>query len=201
MLILSKYNLKKNIYFDGLARKISTAYLEHPESLRDFNFFRKSLKNVEFASKKYRGKISRANKNIIISPSGMLKGGAAIEYIQSILNDSNSALYFVGYQVDGTPGRILLDEGVFEYKENNKRRRYFDDFSVKADCDIDYFDFSSHADRKHLHQYVDGLKFEPNNNFIFCVHGDEKSTTSFSHDLIKKGFNSVAPEIGEVYKI
>ena len=131
----------------------------------------------------------------------MLKGGAAIEYIQSILTNSDSAIFFVGYQVEGTPGRILLDDGIFEYKDKRKNRKYNNEFSIKADSIVNYFDFSSHADKSHLHGFVDGLEFSDNNKFIFCVHGDEKSTTTFSSDLIKKGYNSVAPEIGEVYKL
>ncbi|MFX0024585.1 MAG: MBL fold metallo-hydrolase RNA specificity domain-containing protein [Candidatus Hermodarchaeota archaeon] len=74
--------------------------------------------------------------------------------------------------------------------------------NIKAKCDYDYFDFSSHADNLRLYEYVDNLEFRhKNDNNIFCIHGDNKSTTTFASDLVNKGYNSVAPEIGEIYKI
>ena len=70
-----------------------------------------------------------------------------------------------------------------------------------AKCESEYFNFSSHADGNHLHEYIEGLKFRKNSNNIFCVHGDNKSTTRFAKELVEKSFSSVAPEIGESYKI
>ncbi|MFX0038175.1 MAG: MBL fold metallo-hydrolase [Promethearchaeota archaeon] len=202
LLILEKYNYTGKIYIDGLARRISSIYLEYPEFIKDIKAFKKALKKVEFVSKrKDRLKVKKSN-GVIISPSGMLKGGAVIDYIETILNDPASAVYLVGYQVEGSPGRSLLDNGVFEFKERHKKKTMFNNFQIEAKCDYDYFDFSSHADSLHLYEYVESLEFRnKNHNNIFCIHGDNKSTTTFASELVKKGYNSVAPEIGEIYKI
>ena len=200
LMILQRYNYIGKIFIDGLARKICNVYLELPEYLKDEALYRKSLKKASFISKK-RGRTTAKESNAaIIAPSGMLKGGASISFVKSFLNDPTSAIYLVGYQAEGSPGRKLLEEGVFEYKESG-RNKISENFKMVAKCDSEYFNFSSHADGKHLHQYIENLKFKNDSNNIFCVHGDNKSTTTFAKELVEKSYNSVAPEIGEIYKI
>jgi len=202
LLILEKYKYSGKIFMDGLARKVSSIYLEYPEFIKDIKTFRKILKKTQFISKKKERIHVNKTDGVIISPSGMLKGGAAIDYIGTILNDPASAIYLVGYQVEGSPGRGLLDNGIFNFQESKKNKNFYPKLHIKAKCDYDYFDFSSHADNFHLYEYVDNLEFRhKNDNNIFCVHGDNKSTTTFASDLVNKGYNSVAPEIGEIYKI
>ncbi len=76
------------------------------------------------------------------------------------------------------------------------------DIQIEAKCDYEYFDFSSHADKTQLYNYIENIKFRNNmDDTIFCVHGDNKSTTSLASELVKKGYNSVAPETGEIYRI
>lgn len=202
LLILEKYNYVGKIFMDGLARKISNIYLEYPEYIKNIKAFRKALKKTQFISKKKDRLLVKKSNGVIISPSGMLKGGAAIDYIETILNDPVSAIYLVGYQVEGSPGRGLIDNGVFEFKEKRKKKNNFKNLQIEAKCDYDHFDFSSHADSLHLYDYIESLKFRnKSNNDVFCIHGDRKSTTTLASELVKKGYSSVAPEIGEIYKI
>jgi len=201
LLILEKYNFKSDIFIDGLARKILTEYSQFPDSFKDFSRYKSAVRKAQLVSREWRKKLKKRTRGLIISPSGMLKGGAAIEYIPSFLSDPSSAVFLVGYQVEGTPGRKLIDERIFEFKEDKKRRYQSYDLLIKAKCEINYYDFSSHADKIHLNNYINNLTFRDESKFIFCVHGDEKSTTSFAHDLSKRDFNSVAPETGESYKI
>jgi len=198
LMILQKYNYQGKIFIDGMARKICNTYLEYPESLKDIALYKKALNKARFIGKKGR-EIAKRSIGAIIAPSGMLKGGASIDFVRSFLSDPSSAIYLVGYQAEGSPGRKLLDEGIFEYKEKRKNRAY-NDFAMVAKCDREYFNFSSHADGPHLHKYVDNLDFT-NSRYTFCIHGDNKSTTGFASELNKKGYNSIAPEIGESYLI
>jgi putative mRNA 3-end processing factor len=202
LLILEKYNYAGKIFIDGLARKVSKIYLENPIFLKDIKAFKKILRKAQFVSKKKDRIQVKKSSGVIISPSGMLKGGAAIEYIETILNDPASAVYLVGYQVEGSPGRGLLDNGIFEFKDSRKKMSFLENFQIEAKCDYDYFDFSSHVGSFHLYEYIKNLKFQnKSDNNVFCVHGDGKSTTTFASELVKKGYNSVAPEVGESYKI
>ena len=196
LLVLNKYDLKIPIYLDGLARKICMAYSEFPNAFKDFGMLKKAIKTTHFAKSRNRMSIIEKGKNIIISPSGMLKGGAAVDYVSKMVKDPASAIYLVGYQVEGTPGRKLLDEGIFEFEE----RGYSNKTNSKALCEVDYFDFSSHADRSNLYNYIKGIEFN-NSRYVFCVHGDEKSTTSLASNLNKENYIAVAPETGESYTI
>jgi putative mRNA 3-end processing factor len=196
LLVLNKFGLKIPIYLDGLARKISMTYSEFPNAFKDFGMLKKAIKNTKFAKSRNRMNILEKGKNIIISPSGMLKGGAAIDYMSKIVKDPVSAVYLVGYQVEGTPGRKLLDEGIFEFEERGNSKNNISE----ALCEVEYFDFSSHADRSDLYGYIKEIKFN-NSRYVFCVHGDEKSSTSLASNLNKGNYNAIAPETGESYVI
>ncbi|MHA1526104.1 MAG: MBL fold metallo-hydrolase RNA specificity domain-containing protein, partial [Promethearchaeota archaeon] len=200
LMILQKYNYNGKIFIDGLAKKICDIYLTYPKSLKSSDLFKKSLKKAQFISKKGRN-IAKNSIGAIIAPSGMLQGGASISFVKSFLKDPQSAIYLVGYQAEGSPGRKLLEEGIFEYREKNRSTRITDDFTLEAKCDREYFDFSSHADGEHLLKFISNLKFQNDSKNIFCVHGDPKATTSLSGKMIKNNYNSVAPEMGESYKI
>lgn len=202
LLILEKFNYSGKIFIDGLARKVSMLYLDYPDFIKNIKLFRKALKKAQFVSRpKMRSKVKNTN-GVIISPSGMLKGGTAINYIQSILPDPFSAVYLVGYQVEGTPGRKLLDDGIFEFKESRGHKNNHVDLKIKAKCDYNYFDFSSHSDNIHIHKYIKNLKFQKDSNLdVFCIHGDNKSTTRLASELVYKDYNSVAPETGEIYQV
>ncbi len=202
LLILEKYNFKGKIFIDGLARKISTIYLDFPDFIRNIKLFRRAIRKAQFVSTRKIRHNAKQSNGVIISPSGMLKGGAALDYIPSILTDTTSAVYLVGYQVEGSPGRALIDNGFFEFKELKRNRNKSVDLHIEALCDYKYFDFSSHSDNENIHSYIQKLNFErKSNKDIFCIHGDNKSTTSLASELTSKNYNSVAPETGEVYHI
>jgi len=204
LLILDKHNFKGRIFVDGMAREISQLLKHYPESIKSIDSYQSALRKAHFISKK-RSRRDRMNakrrKGVFIAPSGMMKGGTVIDYAKSFLRDQNSAVYLVGYQVDDSPGRMLLDEGIFKFHEFSRRTGNEIDINIEAACDVEYFDFSSHADNHSLHEYVSSLDFSEDSDYIFCVHGDNKSTTTLSRELIKKNFNSVAPETGESYRI
>ncbi|MFX0070572.1 MAG: MBL fold metallo-hydrolase, partial [Candidatus Hermodarchaeota archaeon] len=119
LLILHKYQYPGKIFIDGLAKKISRIYLDYPDSIKNIKNYRSAFRRAEFITSKKGRKSARNSNGVIIAPSGMLKGGAAYEFVNSILNDPLSAIYLVGYQVEGSPGRNLLDTGVLEFLENN----------------------------------------------------------------------------------
>jgi putative mRNA 3-end processing factor len=201
LLMLKKYNFRGNIYLDGLTKKISAIYYDYPERLKDFKFYKRAFRDSQFVTFKNRKRIMNQSKFVMIAPSGMLKGGAALHYIKDVLVDPESAIYMVGYQAEDTPGNILLDKGVFEYQDDKNLKPFNQKMKIKAKCDVDYFDFSSHADSSQLLDYVENLTFKNGDNSIFCVHGDEKATTTFAKKLAKSNFNAVAPEAGESYSI
>lgn len=201
IMILDRHKYNDKLFLDGMGKLISKIYFDYPEWLKNRHFYRKALRNVDFVNRRRKRSVARKSTGVIVTTSGMLKGGAALEYIETILNDPYSAIYLVGYQVEGTPGRELLENGIFRFREDGKQRNREYDINIKAKCKLNYYDFSSHADRIGLHNYVNKLKFLNNSKEIFCVHGDNESTTKFAGELVAKGYDSVAPETGETYII
>lgn len=200
-LILNKHGFNRKIFVDGMTRNVSKLFAKYPKSIKNEKDYKSALKRINYVYKR-KDKNKALNSNgVIISPSGMLKGGSALKYIKRVLNDPDSGIYLVGYQVEGTPGHGLLENDLFEFEDRRPHARNTAPMKIKAKCDTDYFDFSSHGDIKALHGYIDALEFNGGKKLAFCVHGDNKSVTKFSKELSEKGFISVAPETGEVYTL
>jgi putative mRNA 3-end processing factor len=201
LLMLKKYNFQGKVYLDGLSKKISATYFDHPNKLKDYQFYKRAFSDSKFVTFKNRKKIRNKSNYVMIAPSGMLKGGAALHYIKDVLSDAHSAIYMVGYQSEDTPGNILMETGVFKYQDKRNALDNAQNIHIKAKCDVNYFDFSSHADSSQLLAYVEDLKFKDDHRATFCIHGDDKATTTFAKRLAQRNFNSVAPEAGETYKL
>ena len=48
---------------------------------------------------------------IVISGSGMCTAGRIVNYLKAMLGDERHDILFVGYQAEGTPGRIIQQYG------------------------------------------------------------------------------------------
>ncbi len=99
---------------------------------------------------------------IILSASGNLAGGRILHHLKTRLPDHRNTLLFVGYQPEGSLGRLIL-EGRREIKIHGKR--------IPVRARIRQLDaLSAHADSKGLLEWVSHLKEPPSR--IFLVHGE-----------------------------
>lgn len=111
--------------------------------------------------------------SIIIAGSGMVTGGRVKHHIVNNITRPESTILFVGYQAEGTPGRILLD-GAREIRLLGQI------YPVKAH--IEKIDgFSAHADRDGLLAWLSDIRVPP--RCVFVTHGEEKAATSFAKVL------------------
>ena len=124
---------------------------------------------------------------IIVASAGMLKGGPALYYLKRIADNKNSAVFLVSYQGKNTPGRMLLEKGVF--MENGPR----------VVARIEWFDFSAHAGRTGLLSIVKNLKSLEK---IVIIHTDPDVGEAFA-DTVKRetGIDAILPRIGDVIEI
>ena len=126
---------------------------------------------------------------VIISPAGMLKGGPAASYIQTIGKKTKNAVFLVGYQIPGTPGRELLDKG----------ECVIDGKIQKIKAKVGFFDFSSHSGAKELKETVKKLKGKPK---VYVVHGAEGNCQKFAKWIREEvGLEAKAPKTGETFAI
>ena len=81
-----------------------------------------------------------AQNTVILTTSGMLSGGPAMTYIPEIRGRPVNKIAMTGYQVEGTPGRDLLETGSAE----------IDGRRMPVAAQVEQYDFSAHADRAGL---------------------------------------------------
>ncbi|MDD5700771.1 MAG: MBL fold metallo-hydrolase [Dehalococcoidales bacterium] len=129
---------------------------------------------------------------IIIAGSGMVTGGRIKHHIANNISRPESTILFVGYQAEGTLGRLLLD-GVPEI------RLFGQKYSVKAN--IEKIDgFSSHADQDGLFNWLSDIRVPP--RCVFVTHGEGKAATSFARILSEKtGWKTLAPRYKDMVKL
>ena len=130
--------------------------------------------------------------SIIIAGSGMVTGGRIKHHIAHNITRAESTILFVGYQAEGTPGRILLD-GAEEIRLLGQIH------PVKAH--IEKIDgFSAHADRDGLLAWLSDICVPP--RCVFVSHGEEKAAISFAKLLNEKtGWTIKVPQYKDTVKL
>ncbi len=117
-----------------------------------------------------------ASPKIVISASGMCDAGRIRHHIKHNIYKENSTLLMVGYQAEGSLGRILLD-GVKDIKLFGER------IAVNAKVlELDYF--SGHADHDHLIAWINNMQSKPKR--VFLVHGESPAL-----EAMREGLNGV----------
>lgn len=129
---------------------------------------------------------------VIISSSGMATAGRIRHHLKHNLWDEKNSLVFVGYQAEGTLGRIILNGA-------KKVKILGEEVAVKAEI-YDLQGFSGHADQMMLLEWIRKFKIKPQK--IFIVHGEEDSSNTLAQ-LIEAKFNTetIIPNLGDEYII
>jgi putative mRNA 3-end processing factor len=157
LMILSRFD--GELWLDGMGDAVTRIFFKHPEFLANV----KKLKRGYRRARQIRSPSDRkrAQKgDIIVTTSGMLDGGPVMEYLKWFKDDPKSGLILTGYQVEGTNGRLVLEEGLMD----------FYGVKEKINCEISFFDFSAHAGHKELVEFIRGCRPE---NLVLC-HGDNR---------------------------
>jgi putative mRNA 3-end processing factor len=187
--VLAANHFEYPVAMDGMAREANRIMMNHPSFMQDPKLFMDALHSAAWVEGwKDRRKIAK-KQGAIISPAGMLKGGPAAFYIQKVGKKSQNGVFLVGYQIPGTPGRELLEEG----------KCVIDGKVQKVKAQVKRFDFSSHSGANDLKEAVKELEGDP---VVYVVHGEEKNCETFA-DWIKSevGLEALAPKTGDAFTI
>ena len=107
---------------------------------------------------------------LIISASGMCEAGRIRHHLKHNLWNRKSSIIFVGYQAEGTLGRMLI-EGAKEVTLFGEK--------IQVNANIYNLEgFSGHADRDGLLDWIKGFQKEPKH--IFLVHGEPEAKEDFA---------------------
>lgn len=101
-------------------------------------------------------------------------------YIPEIRSLPTNKIALTGYQVEGTPGRSLLETGSAE----------IDGRVMPVSAQVEWYDFSAHADRDGLLDLLGAYRDAE----ILVNHGDR--CVAFAEELTAAGFDASAPALG-----
>ena len=153
---------KKNVQVFDEETKAYILSGDHPLDFPNLKFTRNTADSQMLNEDK--------SPKIIISASGMCEAGRIRHHLKHHLWDSRNSIVFVGYQAEGTLGRMLV-EGAKEVKIFGE--------PIKVGAEIYNLEgFSGHADQKGLLDWLGGFQKEPKH--IFLVHGETQSKVDFA---------------------
>ena len=187
--VLAANHFEYPVIMDGMAREANRIMMNHSSYMRDPELFMRALHSATWVEG-WRDRRKVASKPCaIISPAGMLKGGPAAFYIQKVGKKTKNGVFLVGYQIPGTPGRELLDNGkcIIDGKVQN----------VKAQ--VKRFDFSSHSGANELRDAVNDLNGNPK---VYVVHGEPENCDLFVEWIkTEVGLEAIAPKAGDKFVV
>lgn len=179
---------KVPIYIDGMIWDINAIHTAYPDFLsrnvrtaiyQDKNpFISDVFKQVGSAQE--RKAVIEGGPCVVLATSGMLVGGASVEYLRNFADGENNGICFVCYQPPGGLGRQLqegtLKEAVFQVE--NKEERCPIKFEVKT---ID--GFSGHSYRNELMSFINNLSPRPKK--IIMNHGEVSRSLDLASSVYK----------------
>jgi putative mRNA 3-end processing factor len=173
-------------YLDGMAKDVTRTLRQYPDYIRDPDALRRAVSNARFVTGKDGQRSRLTEKNtVILTTAGMLGGGPAVSYVPRIRQHPTNKIALTGYQVEGTPGRELVETG----------RAEFDGRVLPVSARVEQYDFSAHADQGGLREFLDEYRETP----IIVTHGDD--CAGYADRLAADGFETTAPELGEALSL
>jgi len=184
MLVCAAHDI--DCYVDGMGQRVTEQLRHHPDFLRNGDALRGATANARFVDGRDGQRRRIADQNtVIVTTSGMLSGGPAMTYIPAIRDRPVNTIAMTGYQVEGTPGRDLLDTGSAE----------IDGRVMPVSAQVELFDFSAHADRAGLLSFLSAYR----DSEVLVTHGDRCG--AFAEELRSDGYDASAPELGDTVTI
>jgi putative mRNA 3-end processing factor len=180
LLVCETYDLP--CYVDGMGTEVTEILRRYPGFVRDPEALRRATSHARFVTGRDGQRERIADQRAaIVTTSGMLSGGPAMTYIPEIRGNPVNKVTMTGYQVEGTPGRDLLDTGSAE----------IDGRVMPVSARIESYDFSAHADREGLIEFLASYEGVD----ILVNHGDRPE--AFVGELREAGHDARAPGLGE----
>ena len=170
-------------YLDGMARTVNEIYEAAPEYLADARKFRRALEGVTVVEHPGDRRKAVREADVIVTTGGMLDGGPVLHYIGELYQDANSSIYLTGFQVEGSNGRRLLDEGTL----------VVDETVIRPACEVQKFDFSAHAGHSDLVRVAKESRAET----VVLMHGDHREVL---RDALEASCEVILPENGKAFR-
>jgi len=179
---------KVPVYIDGMIWDINGIHTAYPDFLssairnqvfQDNNPFLSDIfKRV--GSSTERKKVLEEGPCIIIATSGMLVGGASVEYFKALADNPNNAIVFGCYQAQGSLGR-QIQEGMKEISLGKDHGNLVISVKMKVET---MNGLSAHSGRNELIQYVSRMNPRPKK--IIINHGEISRSLDLASSIYKQ---------------
>ncbi|OYT62724.1 MAG: mRNA 3'-end processing factor [Thermofilum sp. ex4484_15] len=185
--VLKKYGVTDEypVYLDGMARQVARVMLDYPNHLRDAKLFEEAISDT-VTVKDWKDRRNALRKPcVIVSPAGMLKGGAAVFYAERLVKRRGGGIFFVSYQAPDSVGRQVLENGSFPLV--NKE--------VKVSSRVKWFDLSSHSGKRELREFARTI---PKRAKVIVIHCNEEGGLKFKEFLEEElSLETYVPKVGD----
>lgn len=175
------------IYIDGMIWDINGIHTAYPEFLnsnikneifKDNNPFVSNIfKRV--GSQSERKKVIEGDPCVVLATSGMLVGGASVEYFRHFASNKNNKICFVCYQGVGSLGR-QIQEGIKQVQMNVEGKEETIEINMQI---ITIQGFTAHAGRNELLEFVN--RCQPRPNKIIINHGEQSKCLDLASSIYK----------------
>ena len=172
------------VLVDGMAKEISRIYqTQTADTDRPLRIYGDNVKEVLPGSRREQNIALR--RGVIVTTSGMLSAGPAVQWARWILPESSSALLVSGYQDEESPGRALLDLAGGE-----GQTFHLDGQDIEVKAHVAEFKLSAHASRNGLTSIINDVA--PRQTML--VHGVASAQREFADHLHRNGLSTVRTE-------
>jgi len=178
---------KVTIYIDGMIWDINGIHTAYPDFLssqvrRDIFQNKNPFVSDIFqrvGSPLERKKVIEGGPCIVLATSGMLVGGASVEYFRHFSSNKKNKMCFVCYQGAGSMGRQVQD-GVKQVNMNVEGKEEI----INVNFDVVTIDgLSAHAGRNELIEYAN--RTQPKANKIILNHGEQSRCLDLASSIYK----------------
>ena len=184
-LIRSKQLPEIPVYVQGMVWDVTAIHTAYPDFFnmnvkkaifhKDQNpFLNKVFKQV--GSQKEMMEVIEGGPCVILATSGMMTGGASVEYFKALADSDRNAVILVSYQGPGSLGR-RLENGDKEIRISENET-----ISVKLNVHI-LRGFSGHSSRDQLMDFVKML--DPKPKKIILIHGESSKCLDLASSIHK----------------
>jgi len=180
---------KVPIYIQGMVWDITAIHTTYPD------FFNRKIKQQIFhknqnpfladifkkvgSQKEMKQITEEGGPCIIMATSGMMTGGASVQYFKELADNPNNSLVLTSYQGEGSLGRRLQQgEKEIMFQEGRKQVPVYvklDIYSIQG--------FSGHSDRNQLMNFMHRLNPRPKKTLV--IHGERRKCLDLASSIHK----------------
>lgn len=197
---------KLPVYIQGMVWDVTAIHTAYPDFFnnrvrqaifhKNENPFLSDVFKEVGSQKEMKQVLEETGPCIIFATSGMLTGGASVEYFKEMADNPKHSMVLTSYQGEGSLGRRLQQgEREILFNEGNKQ------IPVQVKMDLySIHGFSGHSDRTQLMNYISRVMPRPKK--VIVIHGEASKVLDLASSIHKAyKIETIAPKNLETLRL